>query len=206
MIATAERPGLFERQDIGRLFDHAEQLDRAGRIRTDIAKLIGRKVAAQLARTNSAACFGNRARDLFGLIAARLHHPKCNSFGRTRTDPGHLAKLRDQIPQRGWIFRFSHTASPARTRALLTPASSAFRPDSAPAARGGGDITVAARRLPRSARAPFETPNTPRPIASRGKTRRRSRNNRAAPTVPAWPPPPARAVRKFRVARANSRR
>src|SRR6266566_9315406 len=80
---------------------------------------------------------------------------------------------------------FSYRQSGSDPRARLTPASSAFRPDSAPAARGGGDITVAARRLPRSARAPFETPNTPRPIASRGKTRRRSRNNRAAPTVPA---------------------
>jgi hypothetical protein len=35
------------------------------------------------------------ARDLLRLIAARLHHPKGDAFGRTRPDPGHLSQLRD---------------------------------------------------------------------------------------------------------------
>lgn len=143
MIASAERAGFFERQNIGRLFDHAEQLDRARRIRTDIAEFVRGEIAAKLARMNSAARFGNGPRDLFGLTAARLHHPERDPFGRARADPGHLSKLRDQIPQRGWIFRLSQNAP------VLTPASSAFRPDSARAAQGGGDTIAAARLLPR---------------------------------------------------------
>jgi hypothetical protein len=46
---------------------------------------------------NSFARFRNCARDLFVLIAASLHHPQRNPFGRARTDSGHLSKLRDQV-------------------------------------------------------------------------------------------------------------
>src|SRR5207302_5224930 len=157
MITATKRAGFFKRQNIGRLFDHAEQFDRTRGVRANIAKFVGGEVAAKVARMNSAARFGNGTCDLFGLIAASLHHPERDPFGRTRTDPRHLSKLRDQVPQRGWIFRFSHTASPMpvqrqsgsdlapRTRVLLTSASSAFRPDSARAVRGDGDTTAAAR-------------------------------------------------------------
>src|SRR5205807_4960388 len=93
-----------------------------------------------------------------------------------------------------------------RTRALLTPASSAFRPDSTRAAPAGEDIIAVVRLLPRSARAPFEILNTPRPSAFLDKTLRRSRNNRAAPVVPVLLPPPARVVRKFHGAHASLRR
>ena len=110
MIAPTERAGFFQRQNIGRLFDHAQQIDRALRIRTDVAEFVRREVAAKFAWMNSAPCFGNRQRDLFGLIAARLHHPERNSFGRTRANSRHLSKLRHQIPQRGWIFCLSQDA------------------------------------------------------------------------------------------------
>src|SRR6266436_5296355 len=113
MIGSVERAWFLERQNIGRLFDHAEQLDRAQRIRTDIAEFVRGEIAAKLARMNSAARFGNGPRDLFGLTAARLHHPERDPFGRARADPGHLSKLRDQIPQRGWIFRLSQNAARA---------------------------------------------------------------------------------------------
>src|SRR5207248_3115711 len=114
-----------------------------------------------------------------------------------RTDSRHLSKLSDYITQRGWIFRFSHTASPMPVRlaprtASLTPASSAFRTDSARAARDGGDTAATARLLPRYARAPFEIRNMLRPSVFLDKTRRHSINNRAAPIVPASLPPPAR--------------
>src|SRR5438105_7589871 len=112
MVATMKSAGFFERQNVSWLFDNAKQLHRAGRIRTDVAKLIGGEVAAECAGMNSAAGFGNGAGDLLGLIAARLHHPKRDPFGRAWTDPGHLSELRNQVPQRRWIFRFSHTASP----------------------------------------------------------------------------------------------
>src|SRR5260370_12168047 len=140
MIAPAERAGFFQRENIGWLFDDAEQLDRARRIGANVAELVRREVAAKFTRMNPAARFGNGARDLFGLIAARLHHPERDPLGRARTDSRHLSKLCDQIPQRGWIFRFSHIASPTpgrfapRTRALLMPASLAFRLGSARAA------------------------------------------------------------------------
>src|SRR5260370_1013855 len=97
---------------------------------------------------NSAPRFGNGAGDLFRVIAARLYDPERDPFGRARTDSGHLSQLRNKIPQRGWIFRFSHTASPARTPTLLISAASALRPDSARAAQGGGDTIAAARLLP----------------------------------------------------------
>src|SRR5438093_13436505 len=98
MIASAERAGFFERQNIGRLFDHAEQLDRARRIRTDIAELVRGELAAKLERMNSAARFGNGPRDLFGLTAARLHHPERDPSCRARADPGPLSTLRGQSP------------------------------------------------------------------------------------------------------------
>src|SRR5438477_5261133 len=118
MITAAERAGFFQRQNVGRLFDNAKQLDRARGVRANIAELAGREIATQFARMNSAARLANRARDLFRLIAPRLHHPKRDALGRARTDSWHLAKLRDQIPQRGWIFSFS------QCRAPLTSASS----------------------------------------------------------------------------------
>src|SRR5438270_13874964 len=132
MIASAKRTGFFKRQNIGWLFDHAEQLDRARRIRADIAEFVRREVAAKFAGMNPAAGFGNGARDLFRLIAAGLHHPERNSFSRARTDSGHLSKLRDQIPQRGWVFRFSHTVSSTPVRLAprtrpATPVASAVR-------------------------------------------------------------------------------
>src|SRR5438477_4046496 len=110
MIATAEGAGFLKRQNIGWLFDYAEQLDRARCVRTDIAEFVRGEVATKFARMNSPSRFGNRARDLFGLTAPRLHHPERDPFGRPRTDSGHLSKLRDQIPQRGRILCLSHAS------------------------------------------------------------------------------------------------
>jgi hypothetical protein len=81
LIAASKRAGFFKRQNIRRLFDHAEQFDRARRIRTNVAKFVGGEVAAKFARVNSAARFGNGPHDLFGLIAASLYHPKCDPLG-----------------------------------------------------------------------------------------------------------------------------
>ena len=53
----------------------------------------------------------NGARDLLRLIAARLHDPERNAFGRARPDSGHLPQLRDQIPDRRRIFRPSQNAA-----------------------------------------------------------------------------------------------
>ena len=81
MIATAKDAGFFERQNIGWLFDHTEQLRRARGIGADVAKYARREVAAKFARMNSTPRFGNRARDLFRLIATRLHHPERDPLG-----------------------------------------------------------------------------------------------------------------------------
>ena len=51
---------------------------------------------------------GDGARDPFRLLLARLHDPERDAFRRARTDPGHLPQLRDQVADRGGIFRASH--------------------------------------------------------------------------------------------------
>src|SRR2546430_17192847 len=106
MIAAAKRACFLERQNVSWLFDHAKQLTRARRIGTDVAKFVGSEVAAELAGMNSFSRFRNRARALLGLIAARLHHPERDPFGRARTDCRHLSQLSHLITQRGWILRF----------------------------------------------------------------------------------------------------
>src|ERR1051326_3893695 len=60
MIAAAKRAGFFKRQNIGRLFDDAEKLGRARRVRTDVAKLVRCEVTAKFAGMNSFARFRNR--------------------------------------------------------------------------------------------------------------------------------------------------
>src|SRR5256714_12171958 len=134
MVPAAKHAGFLQRQNISWLFHHTKKLNRATRIRADVAQLVRCEIAAKFAGTNPFTRFGNRAGNLFGLIALRLNHPKRDSFGRSWTNARHLSKLRNQIPQRGWIFRLSHEASPTPVRlaprtALLTPVASAFRTD-----------------------------------------------------------------------------
>jgi hypothetical protein len=41
------------------------------------------------------------------LISVGLHDPKRDPFRRARPNPGHLPQLRDQISERGRVFRLS---------------------------------------------------------------------------------------------------
>ncbi len=108
MVPSAEGAGFFQRQDIGRLLDHAKKFHRARRIRANVAKFVGREIAAEFAGMNSTARLRDGPRDLLRLIAARLDDPERNPFGRAWANAGHVTKLRDQVPKRGWIFRFLH--------------------------------------------------------------------------------------------------
>src|ERR1700693_2432451 len=112
MVPTAKRTRFLQWQDIGRLLDNTKELHRAGRIRADVAKLVGGEVTTQLAGMDPLSRFRDGASDLFRLIPTSLHDPERDPFSRARTNTWHLPKLRNQIPQRGWIFRFSQGPSP----------------------------------------------------------------------------------------------
>ena len=56
---------------------------------------------------NGPSCLGNCTCDFVRLIFLRLHHPKGDALGRARADPRHSPELRDQISERGRVFRLS---------------------------------------------------------------------------------------------------
>ena len=104
MVAAAKGAGLFQRQNVGRLLDDAEQFFHARIVCTDFTKILCREETALHTGMNPGPCFPNSEGDALGLLIARLHHPKRDAFGRARTDARHLAQLRDQLAQGGGIF------------------------------------------------------------------------------------------------------
>ena len=100
-----ERARFFQRQNVGCLFDHAQKIDITRRVGANFADLICGEETATNARAHRLPRRRNGARNLLGLIAARLHHPERDAFRRARTHARHFAKLLDQIPDRGRILR-----------------------------------------------------------------------------------------------------
>ncbi len=99
MVTAAKRARLFQRENVGRLLHDAEQLAGARLVGADFTELGGRKKAALHAGMNRRPRLGDGARDPFRLLLARLHHPERDALSRTRTDPRHLAQLRDQVAE-----------------------------------------------------------------------------------------------------------
>lgn len=104
MVSATVSARFLERQNIGRLLDDAEQLLGAGIIRANLAKIGRREKSALPARPNGCASRSDSSRDCFWLRAARLHNPKRDAFRGARPYTRHLAQLRDQIANRGWIL------------------------------------------------------------------------------------------------------
>src|SRR4051812_11412216 len=100
MIATAERTGSFQRQDIGRLLDHAELVAEPRRIGADFADVLHGEKSALRAGANGLSRNRDGARDVVRLVAPRLHHPERDPLRRAWAYPRHLAQLRDQLPDR----------------------------------------------------------------------------------------------------------
>ena len=104
MVAAAKSTGLFQRQNVGRLLDDAEQFPGARFIDADFTKICCREETALHTGMDPGPRLGDGASDALRLPFARLHHPKRDAFGRAWTDAGHLAQLRDQLAQGGGIF------------------------------------------------------------------------------------------------------
>ena len=104
MIAAAKSACLFQRQNVGRLLDNAEQFFRARVVSADFTKIRCREETALHTGMDPGPRLGDGASDALGLLIARLHHPKRDAFGRPRPDAGHLAQLDDQLAQGGGIF------------------------------------------------------------------------------------------------------
>src|SRR6267154_654212 len=173
MVAAAERARLFQRQNVGRLLDHAEQIRGARRVGANAAEFFHSEKAATRTGPDGFARGSDRARDRFRLVAPRLDDPERDPLRRARTDPRHLAKLRDQIPDRGGIFRLPQNRRKLTDREACS--SIAGR-----AARAGADTIAAAGPLPPPARAHFGIASTLPPSVFPGKAPRRSRTRRAA--------------------------
>src|SRR5205807_4558333 len=148
--AAAERAGCFQRKNVGWRLDDAEQIRGAGGVGASSAKRIDREKSAPWTGSHGLARGRDRARDRLRLVAACLHDPERDPLRRARTDPGHLAKLRDQFADRGWIFRL-----PQNRSKLSGP--EACWSIAGRAARAGADKIAGAGPLLPRARARFET-------------------------------------------------
>src|SRR4029453_6268663 len=104
MVSPAESACLFQRKDVSRLFDDAEQSPGARGVGTDFTSGRGGEETALQARMDRGTRLRDGLRDALRLLIARLHYPKRDPFGRAGTDAGHLAQLRDQLAQGGGIF------------------------------------------------------------------------------------------------------
>src|SRR5262245_4497357 len=123
MVAAAKSARPFQRQNVGRLLDDAEQFFQARVVSTDFTKIRCREKTALNTGMNPGSHLGDGASDTFGLVIARLHHPKRDAFSRPRTDAGHLAQLDNQLAQGGGIFgSFQSRASGSATGAASASA------------------------------------------------------------------------------------
>src|SRR6266480_357458 len=163
MVTATKRACFFQRENIGRLFDHAEQVACARSVRANIAERFCREKTAARTGAHRLARSRDRARDRLRLIAARPHNPKRDSFRRARTDPRHLAKLRDQFPDRRGIFCLP------QNRQRLTGPEACWSIAERAAPGAANTIAGAGPLLPR-ARARFEIASRPRPSVSRDTT------------------------------------
>src|SRR6266480_7330922 len=84
MVTATKRACFFQRENIGRLFDHAEQVACARSVRANIAERFCREKTAARTGAHRLARSRDRARDRLRLIAARPHNPKRDSFRRAR--------------------------------------------------------------------------------------------------------------------------
>src|SRR5438067_1099859 len=172
MVVAAERAGFFQRENVGGLFDDTKQIGGARGIGANAAQFFHGEKSAARTGPDGLARGGNRAGDRLRLVAARLDDPERDPFRRARPDPGHLAQLRDQLPDRGGIFRL-----PQNRRQLTGPEacwSTARR-----AARAGADTIAGAGPLLPRGRAHFEIASRLPPSAFPGKAPRRSKTRPA---------------------------
>src|ERR1700741_2277805 len=91
MVTPAKGIGSFQRKDVRRLFDDAEQVGRARRIRTYLAQFVSRKKTAQFARPNRPARVRDSVRNLLRPIVPCPYHPERNPLRRARADSRHLS-------------------------------------------------------------------------------------------------------------------
>src|SRR5204862_3177441 len=152
----------FQRQNIGWLFDDAEQIGGARSVRANGAERFHREKAAAWTRAHGLASVCDRARDRFRLVPTRLDDPERDPLRRARPDPRHLAKLRDQFPDRGGIFRL-----PQNRRTLTGPEE--YWSTGGRAVPGAADTIAAAGPLLPPVRAHFEIANRLRPTVFPGK-------------------------------------
>src|SRR5437773_5409163 len=140
MVTAAERAGFFQRKNIGGLFDDTKQIGGARGIGANAAQFFHGEKSAARTGPDSLARGCDRARDRLGLVAPRLNDPERDPFRRARPDPGHLAQLRDQLPDRRRIFRL-----PQNRRRLTGP--EAYWSTARQAARAGADTIAGAGPL-----------------------------------------------------------
>src|SRR6266446_6562668 len=194
MIASAKSARFFQRQDIGWLFDDTELVGCARGILANLANFLRGEISAECARMNGLPCGRDGARDLLGLISARLHNPKRNPFRRARSNAGHLPQLGNQIPERGRVFGLSQNARWFTRRVFPSSAERAVQ--------AGADTIAAAHHPLYPGRALFGIPKSARPSVFLDKARPRSRKSRAGRDAPAWLQSPAKVARKFHAAPA----
>src|SRR5262249_834022 len=207
MVSAAKRAGLFQRKNVGGLFDHAEHVRCARGVRANIASLGGRQKSAPRTRTNGFPAIRDGARDLLRLIVLRAHDPESDSFRRARPDSRHLPQLRNQIPDCSRILRLSQSMCEFAT---ANPSFGGFNPEAFPAnaepaaPTAANRIATVGRPLPPKL-APSGIPCLLLANAFRDREQLHSRRNLGGRCALVWPQPQARAVRKFRVDLPNSR-
>ena len=108
VVKAAKGAGAFQRQDVGRLLDDAEERRVAVGVGADFAERAGREEAAARAEADLRDGVGEGADDFLRAGVAVLHHPEGDALGAARADAGHALQLRDEVLERGGVFSAFH--------------------------------------------------------------------------------------------------
>ena len=111
MVTTLEYPGALQRQDVGRLFDHAKWRVGAGFVAADVATLLGREKPAISAGANLGGVFQHGLGDLptpVVFLPSAADQPQGNALGAAGSDAGQTLELDNEALEGFGIVDSSH--------------------------------------------------------------------------------------------------